>query len=218
MAKRTFTDWVRGIFDHPVVDPAWYWDLESDECLEADNTNAEYLTRLFSESATIFADYSDDQVGQGLWMIASSSCSNHAFSFTGGTAPWEVRQRAIQSIYLLYEQCFAKRCDCRLGHLDESENLLNSTCYMWWDLLPAWCDPCDPSKVRDASEYIQVMKRCLSIEHDACIEGALHGLGHWALNFPEQVGLVIDDFLKQHKKLRPELVSYAKSAREAMVQ
>ena len=214
MANRTFEQWIDGIFDHPVTEPAWFWDLDADTCVEDDETNADYLARLFTDSDRLLRRFDNGQVGQGLNMIVSNSCSDHAFSIVGGHAPWHARQRAIRSIYDVY----SKRCAQGLGHLDEGDNPLNMICYMWWDVFPAWIDPKDATRASEADGYIGVMERCLSLKHHACLEGALHGLGHWQLYFPEKVEPVIDQFLRERNDLRPELVRYARCARNGAVQ
>lgn len=45
MASRTFEQWIDGIFDHPVTEPAWFWDADADQCVEDDKTNVAYLAR-----------------------------------------------------------------------------------------------------------------------------------------------------------------------------
>ena len=218
MANRDFEQWIDGIFNHAVSKPAWYWNRFADKCVEDDETNVDYLARLFTYSDRLLRRFDNAQVGQGLWMIASSSCSDHAYSIVGGHAPWPERQRAIQSIYDLYAGCFARRCAQGLGHLNEADNPLNAICYMWWDVFPAWSDPKDASRSEEANEYIGVMERCLSLTHDACLEGALHGLGLWRLIFPERVNPVVDRFLRDRSDLRPELVLYARHARNGGAQ
>lgn len=218
MANRTFEQWVDGIFNHPVTEPAWFWDVAADTCVESDETNVEYLARLFTESDRLLARFDNAQVNQGLNMIVSSSCSNHAFSIVGGHAPWPARRRAIRAIFDVYAGCFANRCADGLSHCDEIDNPLNYVCYMWWDVFPAWGDPKDTAQSDEVSEYIGVMERCLSLKHQACLEGALHGLGHWQLIFPERTEPIVDRFLKERDDLRPELARYARRARDGAVQ
>jgi hypothetical protein len=218
LEERTYQQWIDGIFDHPVTNPAWYRVLEhGDTCEQDDTTNATYLTKLFTECDHDLLRFDDARVGQGLYMIASSSCSQHAFSISSGHAPWPVRRKAIQSIFDLYAKCFAARCSKGLGHLDEVNDPLNNICYMWWDVFPAWVDPSDEAELNEGDEYIAVMERCLSLSHEACLEGALHGLGHWQMNYPERVATIIDRFLRERPDLRPELVVYARRARVGAV-
>jgi hypothetical protein len=65
---------------------------------------------------------------------------------------------------------------------------------------------------------IEVMEKTLKLGHDACREGALHGLGHWKSgSFGMRIEKVIDQFLKQNPKLRPELRQYALNAQRGAV-
>lgn len=217
--KRTFEQWIDGIFDHPVSIPEWFFaDLDADTCVEDDETNVDYLARLFIDGDRLLQRFDDAQVNQGLNMIANVSCSDHAFSITHPGASWPARQRAIRAIYDVYSKCFARRCTQALSHLNEPASPLNYICFMWWDVFPARFDPEDPSREGEADEYIGVMQRCLSIAHHACLEGALHGLGHSQMYYPEKVEPIIDRFLQERTDLRPELVKYALRARDGAVQ
>ena len=60
---------------------------------------------------------------------------------------------------------------------------------------------------------LDVMATILDFESLACVESALHGLGHWHRAFPEPVEGLIDGFLATHSDARPELLTYARSAR-----
>ncbi len=61
------------------------------------------------------------------------------------------------------------------------------------------------------------MRRTLDLSSDACRESALHGLGHWHLEYPQQVEAIIDRFLDSHPDLRSELKAYARAARKGRV-
>jgi hypothetical protein len=67
------------------------------------------------------------------------------------------------------------------------------------------------------SEVLSVLQRLLAIPHDACRESALHGLGHWSIDYPKVVD-IIDQFLSHSPDLRHELIAYAKSAKNGGVQ
>ena len=116
----------------------------------------------------------------------------------------------------LYAGLFAAACTNHLGHLDagpEPAAPLNSSCYMWWDLFPTWGG--GQPDVDDA--ILGVLARTLRIESEACREGALHGLGHWRLNYPARVGGTIDAWLAASPRISPELRRYAASARAGCV-
>jgi hypothetical protein len=88
---------------------------------------------------------------------------------------------------------------------------------MWWDLLPIVGEPDNPARKALDETVLSVMARILTLDNIACQEGALHGLGHWQMFYPEQVQAIIGDFLGTHIALRPELKAYARRAREGCV-
>ena len=61
------------------------------------------------------------------------------------------------------------------------------------------------------------MERILQLGQDACMESALHGLGHWQHFRPDEVAAIIDSFLTDYTSLRPELHAYALKARAGRV-
>lgn len=165
----TFSGWLRQVFDHPVTDPEWYWDIEADTSEPAPLECVEYLTRLFEDSEPVLAPYSDAQIDQGLWYLVDASCSNHMFSLTELGVPWPHRQRGIRSISTLFERLFARRCSDHLSHLDGGEaGRLNRVCYMWWDLFPTCGRPGDPAYVEGDAELLMVMRRILALDSLAC--------------------------------------------------
>jgi hypothetical protein len=56
------------------------------------------------------------------------------------------------------------------------------------------------------------MDSTLQLDSVACRESALHGLGHWQHEYPEQVGDIINRFSISHRNLRKELETYMKNA------
>jgi hypothetical protein len=216
MSGRSFEDWIDCVFDHAVTEPAWYWAEDADHGIEPDEENVQYLTRLFTECDRVLQRFDARQVNQGFTFIVDSSCSDHTSTLE--RVAWPKRQAWIRSIYDVYAKCFAARCVDGLSHLDEAAMPFNYICYMWWDVFYAWPDPNDAARAAEAEEYLNVMERCLSLSHQGCLEGALHGLGHWQLLFPDRVKTIINKFLSQRSDLRPELIRYAEGAREGNVQ
>ena len=96
----TFDEWVLYAFDHPVDDHrnAWYWndDAEWWDCPSAQTV--QFLTQAFENAATVLQPYTDAQLNQGLWFIASNACSNHMFALMDEAVPWPERKRCIQAI------------------------------------------------------------------------------------------------------------------------
>lgn len=211
----SFEQWLTFVFDHPVTDlnNAWYWDIHRDWWDENAADSIRFLTQAFENAAEVFQPYSDAQLNQGLWFIASNSCSNHMFGLMDESVPWTARQRCIYSIHQLYEQCFAKRCTPHLSHIDEpGAGPLNMVCYMWWDIIPISGHSEDPARKEFDQAILQVMDSTLQLDSIACRESALHGLGHWQHAYPEQVGEIINRFSMSHRNLRKELGTYMMNA------
>jgi hypothetical protein len=61
-----------------------------------------------------------------------------------------------------------------------------------------------------------VMDRCLSLSNPACVESALHGLGHTAFHLPKIAVPIINKYLKTKPK-NATLVSYAKDAKTGLI-
>ncbi len=214
----TFPEWVRHIFDHPVSDPAWHWDLEADTTEPPAPTCVAYLTQLFTNPNPILARYTDAQLNQGLWFLVSHSCSNYMFTLLEPEVEWPARQAGLRAITNLFAQLFANRCSPHLSHLDErGANSLNSVCYMWWDLFPTWGQPESSTQTGVDGEVLVVMQRVLALNSLACQESALHGLGHWQRRYPGVVQETIDIYLKREPGLEPRLRQYALSARTGCV-
>src|SRR5215216_5626518 len=160
----TFEEWLVLVFDHPVDDlkNAWYWDIDRDRWDEDSADTLEYMTQAFEHAVDVFQPYSDAQLNQGLWFLASNACSNHMFALMNENLSWSARRRCIQSIYQLYAQCFARRCIPHLSHLDEpGANPLNMVCYMWWDIIPLSGHPEDPRRKELDQDILRVMESTL---------------------------------------------------------
>jgi hypothetical protein len=165
------------------------------------------------ENVALFEPYSDESVNQALWDL-----SGFAFvALTDESIEWAVRWRLVSSFETLFREFFAVRCRPILGHLDEEGSPLNSACYMWWDF-NCWYPAPDPlTRNRLDSVCLAAMRAILAIDHVACQEGALHGLGHWHRAQPAAVEDIIDEYLQRSPRLRRELRAYADSARAGYV-
>ena len=89
----TFPDWVRHVFDHPVTDPAWHWDIDVDTSEPPASKSVEYQTELFQSPVRALAAYSDAQINQGLWYLVSNSCSDYMFALIEPGVAWDERRR-----------------------------------------------------------------------------------------------------------------------------
>lgn len=206
--------WVARIFDHPSEGPEWHRDPNADLAEPESTSRVLLLTSLLQDPARYLAQYSNAQVAQGLWYLVDNACSSYALALLERDIEFQVRLRCITAIPTLFAEVFAKRCAPRLSHGEtESENPLNTTCYMWWDIFPSWGSP-----RRDVDDsLLSAMAAVLNLESPACQESGLHGLGHWQSAYPDRVREIIDRFLGRggHSDV---LRGYASSARQGCVQ
>jgi hypothetical protein len=88
---------------------------------------------------------------------------------------------------------------------------------MWWDIIPFFGAPDDPSRQELDGAALSVMEETLSLDSLACRESALHGLGHWQHSYPERVGEIIGRAMNGPKGWPQELIVYARDARRGCV-
>ena len=213
MKQLSLSDWIAHVFDHPVSEPAWHWESGAPEWGYNAERDIGFITDAFERSGELLKPFSDEQLNQGFWYLVSNSCSEFMYSLVEPKVAPALRLRALHSFVPLFEQVMAARCSPHLSHLDEhGANPLNGACYMWWDILPIHGCPGLPERAEFDSEVLGVFKQLLLIRHDACRESALHGVSEWAIYYPN-VANIVDDFLAQTTGLRPELVTYAQSAK-----
>ncbi len=88
---------------------------------------------------------------------------------------------------------------------------------MFWDICPlTYLEKSDHSfELADA--IFAVLEQTLRIDHRACREGALHGLGEIACWYESRVAQVVDRFLAS-TPMDEELRRYALLARDGLVQ
>ena len=206
-----FEGWVKWVFDHPVTKPEWYQDVNAECWTASPVVIVDYIIRLFEEAPILLAAYTDAQAAQGLWFLVSGIRCEGVGSICEETVLHSQRERCIRSIYILFESYFAIKCSPHLSHIDEQgANPLNVVCYMWWDLFR---QP-EQQLARELNpRLLSTMERVLHLNKDACTESALHGLGHWHLNCPEEATRIIDEFLASNPDIRQELRTYALNAR-----
>lgn len=102
--------------------------------------------------------------------------------------------------------------------IDDNSDFLGddlAICYMFWDLIP-WVNGGTDTKV--ALAFFDIVEDILSLNHIACQESAIHGLGHVYREHSLRVENIIDGFLADNSKIRPDLKNYALHARKGEVQ
>lgn len=213
-----FEDWVKCLFDREVTVPAWYWSNEWPELSAADFI--EFGTRLFRRSGELLKPYSDGQINDGLYAIISNNVSDDIFALKDPSIPLGQRVAFLEAIFELNRDCFVPRCTPHLSYLDwvgapEKHALspLNSICYMCWDIFIIYGDREDKALDPLNRACLRVMEKSVRLSNIAVQEGAFHGLGHFALYYPEECAAIIDAFLAEETILPPKLLEYALGAR-----
>jgi hypothetical protein len=210
----SLADWVYFIFDHPVEGPQWYWANDAPFWNGPSALTAEYVSRIFEEPCPALEGYSDAELNMGLNYLISPGLGEHMRCLDDPSVPLAARLRCVQACGSLFRKLFLPRCSPHLSHLDEpGRSPLNAVCYMWWDIMPVYGGPRLEDRHALHRAALDVMATVLDFESLACAESALHGLGHWHRAYPERVEGLIDGFLATHSDARPELLSYARSAR-----
>jgi hypothetical protein len=207
-----FPEWLDFIFDHDAVD--WHSRLAADYWTGPPERTVDHLTSLFEAPQVLVDRYAEPQVAAGLGFLVREQIS----ATFEPSLEWPQVERCLVAQLRLFEELFAKRCRSDLSHRQTTEiGPLNTTCYMWWDQFPTWGRPNDPQQGRFDRTVLGVLERLLALDHEACLESALHGLGHWHLNYPVVAAQIIDGFLASRRPLSKALNDYARAAREGCV-
>jgi hypothetical protein len=213
MPAPPFDDWVESIFRRPVTKDGWWWDESQPPPLDAEKAPAEaleLLTRLF-RNPDVVSRFTNQELGQGFWFLFAFN-SSYMDVARNTALPEQLRVGCVESIFDLNRDLLAARCGDSL--VDDGPWSLVTTTFMLWDLNSAlYARPEDPAV--DAA-CLRAMTRTLSLQSSVCRRSALHGLGHWASEYPDQVGGTIDAFLAR-KDLLPDEREYAMRAREGNV-
>ena len=205
----TYATWLNRVFGRTAKQPAPLFE-------EDPETICELIRMTLARSGEDLTRFSDKQVNQGLHLIFSSS--HHLVQSIGNPlVPAQTRSATVLAIKTLYAECFAKRAQPVLSHLDEKPTSpLNSICYMLWDTTPismwghvAGCEYFDLS--------LEVLAFALYLPHPACVESALHGLGHIGGGTVQRVQQMIEQWLTRNPTSRPELRTYAQFAYKGVI-
>ena len=209
----SFADWVLFIFDHPAEGPQWYWgDAPSWNAPAA--LTAEYVTRLFEDPVPALEGFTAAELNMGLNYIIAPGLGEHMFCLDDPTVPLPARLRCVRACESLFRKLLLPRCSPHLSHRDEPGTApLNAVCYMWWDKMPVYGGPVPQDREALHRAALDTMAAILKFDSVACQESALHGLGHWRSVFPAEIESLIDVFLRLNPEARPELRTYARSAR-----
>lgn len=211
-----YLEWLDHVFNHPVGEDDRH--RSSEICFEDDeSTVALLLQETFTRSGKDLSSFSDAQVNEGIYYLAHPAEGDFVAVLTSAHVPLDLRVQGIRAIETLYRDCFAKRCTRTLSHLDQKGASLNQICYMFWDLNSLSYITNVPDQGAVGGAILGVLDSILTLDHLACQEAALHGLGHLFNDEPERVMSIVDGFL-QTEILNDRLRDYALGAREGLVQ
>jgi hypothetical protein len=210
-----YNRWLSYVFDREVTDPAWYFALDEPDFEASDEEIVALIHETLNNCGSGLAKYSEAQIDQGLNYIFNNSCSDVVFSFKNSNVDVELRKEALTSIKKLYTDCLCVRVAPVLAHLDApGANPLNSFCYMFWDITPlSWWEDSDEKDIFEPV-VLDVLEFVLGSGNVACIESALHGLGHVHNNRTKtRINTIISAFIDERSDIGSEIIHYANTAK-----
>jgi hypothetical protein len=142
--------------------------------------------------------------------MISPGLGEHMLCLDEPSVPIENRLRCVRSCETLFRKLMVPRCSAHLSHCDWTGAApLNSVCYMWWDLMPVYGGPEPRDREALHVAALETMATILKFDSLACRSPRL---GHWRSAYPNDVELLVDEFLRTHSG-PAELLSYARNAR-----
>ncbi len=221
MAAVRYSEWLEHVFDRPVTPGGWYFDEENTSFDASEIEIVALVARTLENCGADLARYSDEQVNHGLKYIFEAGCSDTVHALMSDDVPAGLRLQALSAIKTLYRDCFGPRCAPVLGHVNApGANPLNFICYMLWDVSPLsyWERKASPERTRFYDAVVDVLEDALTSTNPACVESALHGLGHLLSSHVERVTRVIAAYLGENVFVSPELKKYAQQASVGNIQ
>ena len=217
-APASFEAWLDETFGRAVTGEAYpqfvHRDVDDWPSSVPDAEALQYLTRLFENSEEGLRYFSDAQIAAGLWELGPGD----AHCVYNRDIPVDDRERLIGSVATFFRDFFDKRCLPQLSHAaSEHVSLLNTICYMWWEVIIMGGAKDDPDADRLNAKDMDVMEQVLTLPNPACKEAALHGLGHMVRR-SDRAHAIIDRFLADARELTPGLEDYARAALTGCIQ
>jgi len=220
-APSRYSEWLDFVFGRirPGEDP-WQLDWKFDASPE---DLALLLAHTMQHCGRDLASYSDDQLATGLRALLMVPLSRIAYRLSQAQLPDATKLTVLTSLPNLYANCLSDRSPPVLGHLSETRgSALAGVTYMLWDECPLtnWISVKDD---QGRSALVALLGNVLMQRpaNPACLESALHGLGHLVTAHPKyepEIIAQIDAFLASRPIGRPELKTYAAAARKGHIQ
>jgi hypothetical protein len=180
----------------------------------------QYMTRLFEAPAFIAEQYSDQHIRDATWFLFGVG-SDYCHDARSQEVPPDAQVRWMRSVATLYTDLYDQVCGER-GSLPFANlsSELDTAVYMIWDMDCIEGAVMFPEKaphlVNPGFEVLQTV--LASCRMGACLQSALHGLGHIAVFHPARVQDIVDQFLAARGPELPSwLRDYAMDARVGRV-
>ena len=214
--QELYQRWLKSLFDHKQSDGDWYWDRSKAPVNILEQDFADYFILLCQNAKEDLKQYSNWKVGMGINYLFNPSIANEAFKIRVNKDIVKV-QASILAIQNLYRYVFEPYCRPRLSHIEETGDKLNEICYMIWDISPLGYFEGEEEKDELYRVFAATLRFALYLNNPACIESALHGLGHLVMYYP-QASQIIQDFIDSGHSDNEDLLEYAEAAKEGMIQ
>ena len=180
--------------------------LETYSCPKAESFD--HIDRALVDNE-IHSLYSKDQIGIGLNLIYSNSCSDLPYCYV--EAGDEQRRLAgITNLIHLYHNFFARYCAQTVNSIgnDQNDGRMGFICYMFWDEFVLYPGNAT-AKMVDAT--LQMMDAAIYSDNENCIVSVIHGLGHWV---PDTAAAaeILRNWLRKPSTENTQIIDYARQA------
>jgi hypothetical protein len=203
-----YAKWRDAIFGQPVGSDPVMLDLHPETYAVSLDEHFDHVDRALTDPE-IHELFNADQIGIGLQLIYSNSCSDICFCYIEA-ADEERRVSGIERLDNLYANYFDRYCLSPVRSIgnDHLNGGIGYLCYMLWDIFVLYPGNASPAMVTAA---LDVMSKALQMKNDNCIVSAIHGLGHWAMDVPRATQ-VLQQWLRNPTTTNPAVISYANEA------
>ena len=176
--------------------------------------NIKYINESLVDTE-IHEKYTKEQIGIGLNLIYSNTCSDLPFAYIQ-SEPKEVRIEAINKLKYLYKNYFEKYCISPIEKIgnETDDGRIGWLCYMLWDIFVL-----NPWGVSDEEidAGVNAMKISFNSSNDNCIVSSLHGLGHWSPH-SQNAKRVIEEWIESPTTMNQLVIDYAVLAKDDRIQ
>lgn len=186
----------------------------------SDEEIVELFTYTMLSSGTELARFSDRQLGNGLRMLVEDHFCDVPFRVRDGDVDEHQKVRAISSIQILYSDCLARRVKPNLARSSERGDCdaLDHICFMLWDVSPFGDWLAYERRPELAQAVLDVLEVALTLDNEAVVMSALHGLGHAVQSQVVPSSRIVGDFIASRQgHFRKPLIDYARAAQTGSV-